>query len=121
MSFKSHDYSKYLKDNYTLPEYGELLELNQKITYSSGISKLYPKEENAMYMKYPDNAETILNLIEKQDKMIDLMAEYIGNLDIDEDICKKRIDDCYVDMYDDKACKDCVKDFFRNIVKGEKE
>lgn len=43
-----------------------------------------------------DDAETILNLIEKlqkelkqKDKIIDLMAETINNHDIDEDICKQ--------------------------------
>ena len=35
--------------------------------------------------------ETVLNELEKKDKVIDEMADYISNLDIDEDICMKNI------------------------------
>ena len=59
--------------------------------------------------------------IEIKDKVIEEMAEYIGNLDTDEDICKEinvpvnEFGECEI------ACKDCVKEYFRNKVKGEKE
>lgn len=58
---------------------------------------------------------------EEYEEVIEKMAEYIGRLDTDEDICKEinvpvnEFRECEI------ACKDCVKEYFRNKVKGEKE
>lgn len=48
----------------------------------------------------------------KLHKMIDLMAEYISNLDIDEDICKEQSDNNCDDINREVECKDCIKHFF---------
>lgn len=61
-------------------------------------------------------------VIKKKDKIIDAMAIYIANLDIDEDICKHQ---------KEKICKDdievsvdtyikCIKQYFENQAESEK-
>ena len=53
--------------------------------------------------------------LEKKDKMIDLMAEYISDLDIDEDICKKQSDNNCDDINREVECKECIKQYFERI------
>ena len=60
--------------------------------------------------------EKVLAELDKQEKIINAMVEYISSLDIDEDICKKRTEDCYADIYDDKTCTDCVKQYYEKKV-----
>lgn len=55
--------------------------------------------------------------LEKKDKMIDLMAEYISDLDIDEDICKKQSDNNCDDINREVECKECIKQYFEKQVK----
>lgn len=55
--------------------------------------------------------------LEKKDKMIDLMAEYISDLDIDEDICKKQSDNNCDDINREVECKECIKQYFERKVK----
>ena len=50
-------------------------------------------------------------IINKQNKQIDLMAEYIATLDIEEDICANvENDNC--DKMNFGECEDCIKKFF---------
>ena len=71
--------------------------------------------------------ETVLNMlkekdteIQKQAKMIDLMAEYISDLDIDEDICKKQSDNNCDDINREVECKECIKQYFERKVEDER-
>ena len=50
---------------------------------------------------------------EKDERVIVEMAEYISDLDIDEDICKKKTDDCYMDIFMVNGCRECIIDHFR--------
>lgn len=50
--------------------------------------------------------------IEKKDKQIDLMAEYIDEIDVSEDICEGK-------TMCDENCKDCVKQYFAGLVEKE--
>lgn len=52
--------------------------------------------------------------IEKKDKIIDLMATYIGKVDISEDLCNDDICD------EGNNCNKCVKEYFLNEVEKEK-
>ena len=59
--------------------------------------------------------EALVNKIEKQqaelekkDKVIDEMVEYIVPLDVDEDICKNR-EDCEDER---TLCSECIKEYF---------
>ena len=54
----------------------------------------------------------------KKDKIIDLMAEYIATLDIEEDICSK-IENQHCDKMNFGECEDCIKQYFKS--KAEKE
>ena len=53
------------------------------------------------------------NLLKKQ---VNLMSEYISNLDIDEDICKKVENNCD-DFNKENKCIECVKQYFYRLVK----
>lgn len=63
--------------------------------------------------------ETVLNLItklqkenEEKDKQIDLMAEYINEIDVSEDICEER-------TMCDEDCEECIKQYFAELVEKE--
>ena len=58
-----------------------------------------------------------------KDRQIDLMAEYISNLDIDEDFCKEQADNNCYDINRGAKCKDCIKQYFEKQVeeKGEEK
>ena len=82
---------------------------------------------NAYTQLLYDSHKTALNLInrlqkenEQKDKQIDLMAGYISNLDIDENICKEQSDNNCDDINREADCKDCIKQYFEKISKGEK-
>lgn len=96
------------------------------------IAKL--KKENKEKDKYIKNSENIttemsndinklLLEIKEKDKQIDLMAEYISNLDIDEDFCKEQADNNCDDINREVECKDCIKQYFEKQVeeKGEEK
>lgn len=55
--------------------------------------------------KYIENLE---KEIEKRDRQIDLMAEYISEQDIDEDICRN------LHCANAKNCNECIKQYFKN-------
>lgn len=52
------------------------------------------------------------NIITKQKKQIDLMAEYINEIDVSEEICEGK-------TMCDENCKECIKQYFES--KAEKE
>jgi hypothetical protein len=65
--------------------------------------------------------ETVLSMLEEQDKTIDLMAETINNHDIDEDICKQMGQKENCNEFEDKEkCKECIKQYFENKAKEVK-
>ena len=53
--------------------------------------------------------------LEKKNKQIDLMAEYIVSLDIEEDICVKtgRLNEC--DSIALGECENCIKQYFKEL------
>lgn len=69
---------------------------------------------------YDDYANAVVRLQEK-DKIIDLMAEYISNVDIDEDVCKKVGKNPFCDEYGEESkCVECVVDYFKKKARDEK-
>lgn len=70
------------------------------------------KKYKQLYNKALDDAVTTSHDNMKKDKMIDLMAEYISDLDIDEDICKKQSDNNCDDINREVECKECIKQYF---------
>ena len=56
------------------------------------------------------------------DKQIDLMAEYIARLDIDQDICIKVEDSCFdYAGQNGKTCDTCIKQYFEKLAKEKGE
>ena len=73
---------------------------------------------NNYYSRYElDCIETVLNLLEKKNKIIDLMAIVIGNEPLPtEEYCIFRNFDCPV-VGGNRDCKDCIKQYFENKAK----
>lgn len=70
--------------------------------------------------------KTVLSLIKehqeelkKQDKQIDLMAEYISKRDVEEDICMKNKTNPDWCNEDYTNCQDCIKKYFADLVEKE--
>ena len=59
--------------------------------------------------------------LQQKDKQIDLMARYIANIDIDEDICKEQADNNCDDINREADCKDCIKQYFEKQAKEKGE
>ena len=72
--------------------------------------------------EYLDDYEVkfMINYIEKQDKIIDLMADYIHlyTLSGEEDVYCFKVNDCEV-VGGSKSCFDCIKEHFRKKVEDE--
>ena len=86
-------------------------------------NKELEKERDGIYADYQELGKEKLELEEKceeQEKIIELMNEYILKEYISPEICSKHTpEDCYADIYDDEACKKCILDYFRKKAKGE--
>lgn len=59
--------------------------------------------------------ETVLSELEKKDKIIDLMAEFINKFDLDESICKDI--KCKNDVTK-QDCINCIKKYFFDTKKN---
>lgn len=74
-------------------------------------------------MKIADTRDEALIENRKLKTMVDLMAEMINNQDIDEDICKQVIlekGEC--NEFEEKSvCIKCIKQYFENIAKEDKQ
>ena len=73
-----------------------------------------------------NDLDTVLSLIkeqqeeiEKKDKQIDLMAEYISKRDVEEDICMKNKTNPDWCNEDYTNCQDCIKKYFADLVEKE--
>ena len=60
--------------------------------------------------------DIVLSILEEKDKQIDLMAEYISEIDVSEDLCEG-----IVCNEDDDHCKVCIKQYFENEVRQESD
>ena len=59
--------------------------------------------------------ETVLSELEKKDKIIDLMATYIGEIDVSENLCNDEI------CHEGDNCNKCIKEYFTNKVEKERK
>lgn len=65
--------------------------------------------------EYVDAVQTVLSELEKKDKIIDLMAEFINKFDLDESICKDI--KCNNDVTK-QDCINCIKKYFFDTKKN---
>ena len=90
----------------TIPKISEAIEtvlsiLKEKNEQIAKYEKIYKEYDCYRWVKELD----------KKDKIIDLMAEYIATLDIEEDICKNiKKDNC--DKMNFGECEHCIKQYF---------
>ena len=59
-----------------------------------------------------DNTAMLKMELKEKEKVIDKMAEYISNLDIDEDICKNNITQPELCNEEGTNCRHCIKEYF---------
>lgn len=60
-----------------------------------------------------DDVDFLLNLIQKQSEIIDKMAEYIKDLDLDESICIENTINPQLCNEQLSNCKECIKEYFK--------
>ena len=66
------------------------------------------------------HTQMLINQKREQEKIIDLMAEYISGTDTDEDICKKVGQKQLCDEYGENSkCKECVIEYYEKKAKGD--
>ncbi len=73
---------------------------------------------------FKEDIETLsgaIGLIEKQEKIIDKMADYMKEKDIDEDICTKNVINPQLCNEEYSNCKECIKEYFKKEVEKENE
>ena len=86
-----------------------------EIKYKNVIENLKKENEKALaeYMKWQKQE------LEQKNKIIDLIAETINN--IDEDICKQMGQKANCNEFEDtEKCKECIKQYFENKANGGK-
>ena len=81
-------------------------------TIDTALSLIKAQQEEIS--KYKTLYERALSDVVKADKIIDLMADYIGKEDITEIFCDGKIG-C------DENCKTCVKQYFERQVNSSKQ
>ena len=59
--------------------------------------------------------------LDKKNKQIDLMAEYISKRDVEEDICMKNKTNPDWCNEDYTNCKDCIKQYFKELAERKNE
>ena len=96
----------------------ELEEAISKLKYELDKSKIVKKYQGKSEELFDDldeyikSIETALNHLTKQDKMIELMTEYLED-ELTDDICNK--ENCYADEYINghcQKCLNCIKQYF---------
>lgn len=81
-------------------------------------SKMY--EEHLLTLAVIDTNKKYFDEIEKRDKIIDLMAEFIfQNIDVEEDICDSAYVECTQETSQDITCINCIKQYFERNVENE--
>lgn len=92
----------------------------EKAIYRLNLGKNIPISSECCIVNVKD-IETVLSMLEEQDKIIELMAEFIEDeLTVDE-FCTK--EGCYADNYIDghcEKCLNCIKQYFENKAKEVK-
>ena len=91
----------------------ELKELSQAIDTVLSLIK-EQQEKIAKYEKIYKEYDCYrwVKELDKKDKIIDLMAEYINEIDVSEDICEGR-------TMCDEDCEKCIKQYFAGLVEKE--
>ena len=65
-------------------------------------------------MEIADERDNLYLEIQEQEKIINMLVDYIAKEDIDEEVCKHI--KC-VDNEEEKDCRECVKKFFESKIK----
>lgn len=79
----------------------------------------YIKDANDITTEMSNDIKKLTSEIEKKDKQIDLMAEYISKRDVEEDICMKNKTNPDWCNEDYTNCQDCIKKYFADLVEKE--
>ena len=78
------------------------------------------KEQLKKQCEIADERNNLLVKVNRLESQIDLMAEYIATLDIDEDICMNNKINSEWCNEDYTNCKECIKQYFERKVKNVK-
>ena len=100
-------------------------EEKETIAYVKELMSLYKYGVNLTYTdKENDTFKVLLNLIDRQDKMINLMVYNFSLVMLDIEDAKRRVKEEYCELLTsdedccwkhDKTCDDCIKEYFKRI------
>lgn len=94
--------------------------LEEFIDTNSGALKIWQISDISECEKLRQAIENLINKYKEQEKVIELMAKFINNIDIDEDICKVMGEKPYCDeYYNANNCIKCVIDYFKKKARDE--
>ena len=80
--------------------------------------EIYIEKSNNITEEMNGDITTLIYELKQKDKQIDLMAEYIATLDIEEDMCAN-IENDNCDKMAFGECEDCIKQYFAELVEKE--
>lgn len=78
------------------------------------------KEQLKKQCEIADERNNLLVKVNRLESQIDLMAEYIATLDIEEDICMNNKINSEWCNEDYTNCKKCIKQYFEKLAKENK-
>lgn len=120
--YKQHCLKKEIKnmDNYEIIHDGDFVSKNLDTVLSLiKEQQIYIKKSNDTTEEMNRDIRKLISEIQKKDKQIDLMAEYIATLDIEEDVCAN-IENDNCDKMALEECEDCIKQYFARKVEDVK-
>ena len=80
--------------------------------------EIYIEKSNNITEEMNGDITTLIYELKQKDKQIDLMAEYIATLDIEEDMCAN-IENDNCDKMALGECEDCIKQYFAGLIEKE--
>lgn len=90
-------------------EHANWIGISNQIAIEEVLNMLKEKDKEIESIRYIKNNfdYVVQKEIEKKDKIIDLMAEYINEIDVSEEICEGK-------TMCDENCKECIKKYFKS-------
>ena len=95
--------------------------LDKLETHCRKASKIEIGIEHKVVLELLDRYYKLKKETEEKDKQIDLMAEYISKIDIEEDVCMKNKTNPDWCNEDYTNCKECIKQYFIKLAKKQEQ
>ena len=96
-----------------------LKEMTKKCEKQQAEIRQYEKTLQDQIIKGCEIELALKEVIKKKDKIIDEMAKYISETDIEEDICMKNVANTELCNEEYSNCIECIKKYFERMIENE--